>query len=125
MSDFLKPIPLYTTHGDAAAFLVYPYLYNPLGEWIGWVAPDGKVFSVYGVFVGNMTQDRRIVRKREMHDSEPRRTPPCPPLQLRVPANLPLAPQMAELSLNLIDVLDEDPERLSPPDSGELRSDLD
>jgi hypothetical protein len=125
MPDFSKPIPLYTTRGDAAAFLVYPYMFNSQGEWIGWVAPDAKVFSVHGFYVGNITQDRRIVRNRERREGEPRRTPPCVPPRLRVPAYVPLPPQMAELPQNVIDVLDDDPELLLPSDSGELRSDLD
>jgi hypothetical protein len=33
-------VPIYTSRGDAEAFLDYPYLHNRLGEWIGWVTTD-------------------------------------------------------------------------------------
>jgi hypothetical protein len=44
-----KPIPIYNSRGEAEAFLAFPYLFNRLGEWIGWVTPDQQVYSVLGV----------------------------------------------------------------------------
>ena len=37
-------IPVYTSRGDAEAFLVYPYLFNRLGEWSGWVTAERQVY---------------------------------------------------------------------------------
>src|SRR6266511_2009852 len=65
-------IPVYTTKGDAEAFLSYPYLFNHNGEWIGWVTPSREVYSVLGQYVGTLTSDPRIVRKRATNTLKPR-----------------------------------------------------
>jgi hypothetical protein len=118
-------IPLYTTHGNLGGYLIYPYLYSAAGEWIGWVTADRMVFSVHGHFAGALSPEMRIVRKREIGDSKPRRTPPPAPPSIRPPARMPLPPQMPELGVNMIDVLDEAPELLPVVDAGDLRDDLD
>lgn len=118
-------IPIYTTRGDAEAFLVYPYLYNRLAEWIGWVTADRQVYSIRGYFVGNLTAEPRIVRERFQSRLMPRKTPPVPPPHFSVPAGIPLAPLMGELRFGLIDVLLEKPEFLPTLDSGEQQQDLD
>ena len=43
-------VPVYNSHGDAEAYLDYPYLHNKMGEWIGWVTADRQVYSVLGFF---------------------------------------------------------------------------
>ncbi len=58
-------IPIYTSRGDAEAFLCYPYLFNRLGEWIGWVTSDKHVYSVLGIYVGELTTEPRILRKTD------------------------------------------------------------
>jgi hypothetical protein len=117
--------PIYTSHGDAEAFLVYPYLYNRQGEWIGWVTADRRVYSVLGQYVGDMTSDLRIVRERVTAILISRKDPPVCPPRLAVPATIPLAPLMGDLRFGLMDVLLEEPERLHTMDAGELRKDLD
>jgi hypothetical protein len=107
------------------AFLVFPYLFNRSGEWIGWVSPQRDVYSVMGYYVGSLTNDPRIVRKRAEDAFRPRLTCPPPPRRLITPANLPLAPLMSDLSHSLVDVLVEEPERLHTLDSGEFREDID
>ena len=118
-------IPIYTSQGDAEAFLLYPYIYNRLGEWIGWVTPQREVYSVMGYFVGTLTSDPRIVRHRSGDVDKPRLAPPPQPKRITTPAQVPLAPMMQELSYGLIDVLVEEPERLHTIDSGEMRQDMD
>jgi hypothetical protein len=120
-----KLIPIYTTSGDLGAYLVYPHIYNPIGEWIGYVTPDRDVYSVLGHYVGKLSNDPRILRKRSYDFSRPRQTPPPPQRRISVPATVPLAPMMAELSFSMIDVLDDEPERLSTIDFDELREDMD
>ncbi|MCC6299801.1 MAG: hypothetical protein IT314_10915 [Anaerolineales bacterium] len=117
-------IPIYTSQGDAEAFLQYPHLFNRLGEWIGWVTPQREIYSVMGYFVGTLTADPRIVRKRS-EEEKPRQNPPRPPGRITTPAQVPLAPMMQELTHSLIDVLAEEPERLHTLDSGEMREDMD
>lgn len=118
-------IPIYSSRGEAAAFLVFPYLFNRSGEWIGWVTPQRDVYSVMGYFVGTLTNDPRIVRKRAGNDNKSHLPPPPHPGKITTPAVVPLAPMMKELTLSLIDVLSEEPERLHTMDSGELREDMD
>ncbi|MBL8051318.1 MAG: hypothetical protein JNM46_08860 [Anaerolineales bacterium] len=118
-------IPIYTTKGDAEAFLQYPNLFNRNGEWIGFVTPKRDVYSVLGEYVGTLTNDPRIVRKRATSTLKPRLDPPAKPARIRLPVNIPLAPMMPELSHSVIDVLIDMPERLHTTDSGDSREDLD
>jgi hypothetical protein len=120
-----KLIPLYTTRGDAEAFLCYPYLLNRSGEWIGFVTPKREVYSVLGEYVGMLTDERRIVRKRATFTLKPRLTPPPPPPKISLPATVPLPSMMPDLPHSLIDVLLDAPERLHTLDSGEYRQDMD
>jgi hypothetical protein len=122
-----KPaIPIYTSKGDAEAFLAYPYLYNRSGEWIGWVTPKCDVYSVLGYYVGTLTNDPRILRRRVTTPLKPRLVPPPPPPKKVYPsATIPLAPLMSELTFSTVDVLLEEPELLHTLDYGELKEDLD
>lgn len=116
-------IPIYSSCGDAEAFLVFPYLFNRTGEWIGFVTPQREVFSVLGYYVGSLTNDPRIIRKRS-DEIRTRVKPPQAPAPLRVSAVIPLPRMMGDLTPEHIDVLQEEPERLHTLDSGELRQDL-
>jgi hypothetical protein len=118
-------IPVYTSKGDAEAFLAYPFLFNRNGEWIGWVTARREVYSVIGYYVGTLTNDPRILRKRATSTLKPRLQPPAPPKKIYPPATIPLAPMMSELAYSQIDVLLDEPERLHTLDAGEARQDLD
>ncbi len=118
-------IPIYTTKGDADAFLLYPFLYNRIGDWVGFVTLKKEVYSVMGYYVGTLTSDPRIVRKRSTGTLKPRLKPPPQPKKVYPPATVPLPPMMGDLSHSLIDVLLDEPERLHALDSGENRQDLD
>jgi hypothetical protein len=116
MSSTQPPlIPIYTSKGDAEAFLLYPYIFNRGGDWIGFVTPQREVYSVLGSFVGTLTTST----------FKPRLEPPPTPQRVRLPATVHLPPMMAELSYSVIDILLEAPERLHTVDSGESRQDLD
>jgi hypothetical protein len=125
ISPARKLIPIYTSRGEAAAFLAYPYIYGRNGDWIGWVTADQKVYSVHGHYVGIITKEPRILRKRESDYLEERVLPPSPPPPIRAPSQVPLAPLMKELSVSTIDVLDDAPDLMPPVDFGELRDDMD
>ena len=118
-------IPIYNSQGDVDAYLQYPYLFNRLGEWIGWVTRQREVYSVLGSYVGFLTNDPRIVRKRADDALKPRLKMPPSPGRIAIPATTPLAPMLSELTHALIDVLVEEPDRLHTLDSGELRDDID
>jgi len=118
-------IPVYTTKGDPEAFVAYPYLFNRNGEWVGWVTTQREVYSVLGYYVGTLTDEPRILRKRATNALKPRLKPPPAPKRVYPPATIPLAPLMRELTHSLVDVLLDEPERLHTLDIGELREDLD
>ena len=118
-------IPVFASNGEAEAFLVFPYLFNRSGEWIGWVTPKREVYSVMGNYVGTLTNDPRITRKRAEDETRSRLQPPPKPGGIAAPASVPLAPMMSDLPHSLIDVLLDDPDRLHTLDGGELREDMD
>jgi hypothetical protein len=124
MSQY-RMIPIYSSRGEVEAFLVFPYLFNRSGEWIGTVTAQREVYSVVGAYVGFLTNDPRIVRKRSEDAFRPRLKVSPPPGRLNAPATIPLAPLMSDLTHSLVDVLVEEPERLHTLDGGELREDLD
>jgi len=118
-------IPIYSSKGDADAFLEYPYLFNRNGDWIGFVTERREVYSVLGHYVGYLSSDPRILRKVATSSLKPRmQVPPPPAEKVYPPATIPLAPLMSELTASTVDVLLEEPERLHPLDAGELREDL-
>jgi hypothetical protein len=118
-------LPIYTSRGDLGAYLDYPNLYNYRGEWIGWVTGNREVYSVLGIFVGWLSDDPRILRKRAYDFSKPRLDPPATPPKIDVPASVPLPRMMPELTFSTVDVLEEEPEKLSPLHSHELKEDMD
>lgn len=120
-----RPIIIYASNGEPGALLVYPYIYNIQGEWVGWITPDREVYSLLGVYVGKLTNDPRIVRRRTMDETFPRRNIPENPPKLNPPATIPLAPLMSELPYELVDVLQDFPDELHTGDAGELREDMD
>lgn len=119
-----KIVPIYTSRGDAEAFLVFPYLFNRTGEWIGFVTPKREVYSVLGNYVGYLSNDTRITRKRSEDETKPRIQPPPKPGRLTTPPTVPLAPLMSDLPLSTIDILQDEPDRLHTMDGGELREDM-
>jgi hypothetical protein len=119
-----KLIPIYNSRGEIGALLSFPYIYNLSGEWIGWVTAERVVYSVHGHYVGTLTKDPRIVRKREVATTVQRRKPPAQPPAIRPPARLPLGPQLPELGTQMIDVLEDAPYLLPSIDFGELRDDI-
>jgi len=118
-------IPIYTTRGDVGGLLLYPYIFNRQGEWIGWVTNERKVYSVHGHYVGYLTNDPRILRRVSDSFDQPRRQSPPPPPPINYPPSVPLAPMLSELTQGIIDVIEEAPELMPPLDAGELREDLD
>jgi len=119
-----KIIPLYTSKGDAEVFLVFPYLFNRIGEWVGWVTSNKDVYSILGFYIGFISNDKRILCKRFNEERKPNLIPPLPPQRVFPPATIPLAPMMSELTYSTIDILLEEPEKLHTLDSGDLREDM-
>ena len=120
----LKIIPIYTSRGDAEAFLVFPFLFNRNGEWIGYISNQRDVFSVLGYYVGTITNDPRIIR-RKSEEPKPRMKPPKSPGVIRLSATIPLPKMMSDLTPEFYDVLQDDPDLLHALDAGDLRPDMD
>ena len=125
MSTKQKIIPIFTTAGDVEAIFAYPYLFNLRGEWVGFVTPQKEVYSVLGDYIGWLSSDPRILRKRTYNYDKPKLTPPPIPPRLTVGGTMRLPPMMAELPYDTIDILQEEPDRLHTLDSGELKEDMD
>jgi hypothetical protein len=104
--------------------MVFPFVFNTQGEWVGWVTPDRQVYDVDGLYVGWLTTDPRVLRRRTYDQPVPRKTPPVAPERIRPPATVPLPPMMADLPFENVDVLLEEPERLHTTDTGELKEDV-
>lgn len=119
-----RAVPIYTTRGDVEAFIVFPMIYNRLGEWVGFITKEGDVYSVRGDYVGWLSEDPRILRKRNYDYSKPHLQPPSPPPKRSGLGTTPLPPMMPELAYGTIDVLQDEPERLPTLDVGELRPDM-
>src|SRR4030042_4853409 len=102
MTTTKKLIAIYTTQGDVGAFLHYPFLFNRLGEWIGWVTPTRQVYSVHGHYVGQLSNEPRILRKYSSGYLKPRVAPPPRPDKIIPPPNIPLPPMMPEVPLGMI-----------------------
>jgi hypothetical protein len=117
------PMIIFTSRGDWGAFLIYPYLFNTSGEWIGWVTPQKEIFNLDGTYIGMISPDQRILRKKSLETVPPNREVPAPPPQPRIPAAIPLPPQMTELSYDQFDVLEDMPGTLHTMDSGEFKPD--
>jgi hypothetical protein len=126
MSGKTVPLPMiiFTSRGDWGAFLIYPYLFNPIGEWIGWATPQKEIFNLEGSYVGTISPDQRILRKRILDTHPPRREIPDAPFKPRIPASIPLPPRMAELRFDQVDILEDMPDLLHTMDSGEFKSDI-
>jgi hypothetical protein len=125
MNSLPRIIPIYTTRGDLGAYLVYPYILNRNGEWIGWITPDRLVYSVHGHYVGYLENGPRILRKISDGSNQPRRVPPSTPPKIQLPVTVPLAPLMPELMYGIVDVLEESPDSMPSIDVGELKEDMD
>jgi hypothetical protein len=113
----MKQQPIYTTRGDWAAMLVNDYyLYSPAGDWIGFLDLQKRVYSVRGEYVGWLSNDMRVLRKLDGTGNLGRRKGPPVQPRLKFAPSVPLAPLMAELSYDTIDVFEAMPERLDPFD---------
>jgi len=104
-----KPRFIWNTYGDWLLTLVHTNLLYFAGHWVGWLDGD-EVFTTDGEWVGKLSRDSRIIRKRSaIHPPLRNDVPPKPP-KPDLPGRPPLPPAFAELTFSEIDVMDEDPE---------------
>jgi hypothetical protein len=120
-----KIIPIYKSNGELGALMIYPYLFNTRGEWIGFITEKKEIYSVIGHYVGYLGGGPRILRKRTYNYDKSKLVPPRAPTNITRPATMPLASLMPELPFSVIDILEDEPQRLTTVDAGDLREDLD
>jgi hypothetical protein len=103
--------PIYRSDGVAVALVHRGHLYNADGDWLGFLR-GADVYDVTGSYLGYLSEDQRLLRKRNAPDRK-RIKPPetwMPRLQ-GVPAHLPLAPLFKQLGYGTIDVFEENPDK--------------
>ena len=106
-----KPEFIYNTSGDWMATAVGQHIFDSRGEYIGFME-NRAVYTRDGEWIGNLSKDGRILRKRAgkkppLHE-HPLAKPAVKPSNL--PGRAPLPPQNAEFGYDTVDVLEEDPE---------------
>ena len=118
-----KPFFIFDTYGDWLATKIGDYIYSSRGDYIGYV-DDGEVYKRDGEWVGRLSKDGRILRKRTERRRDFHPNPPKNPGKPeKLPPRAPLPPMMAELDYSTIDVLDEDPDTFKR--ISDLRPDMD
>ncbi len=106
-----KPEFIYDTHGDWQATRIEQYIFDGRGEYIGFL--EGRaVYTRDGEWVGDLSKDGRILRKRAGAKKPLNTNFPIKPTQKKsdLPGRAPLPQQMAEIGYDTIDVLEENPE---------------
>lgn len=118
-----KPVFIYDTPGDWHATKIGDAIYNTRGEYIGYLK-DGDVYKLDGEWLGELSKDGRILRKRTQRRRELDPNPPAkPPKPAKLPARAPLPPMTQELDYSIVDVLDEEPDIFKQ--ISDLRPDMD
>ncbi len=112
--DPSQPFFIFDTRGEWHATLLENCLWDARGDYVGFVRPPRyDVYSIDGRWIGNLTPDGRIIRKR-MLDKQPtlkiRKLTPARPRNL--PPRAPLPPLTADLGYHYVDVLEWDPDAL-------------
>jgi hypothetical protein len=103
--------PIYRSDGEWIAVYEGGHLFTIEGDWLGFVA-GRRVFSTAGEYLGFLSDDRRLLRRRHVDDDLPRRAVPPKPTQPEIPMSAPLAPLLRELPFHIIDVFEEEGDRL-------------
>ena len=107
-----QPFFIFDSRGEWHATLLNMCLWDAHGEYIGFVrGPEYDVYTAYGQWIGNLTADGRIVRKRTRDRQivlKIRKLPPPRPQNL--PPKAPLPPMSGDLGYHYIDVLEWEPD---------------
>jgi hypothetical protein len=118
----MEPLFIYSTAGDLEATRFGDYIFDLRGEWVAWT--DGsEVFTCDGEYVGFLSRDHRILRKRVKPSLPLRDDIPPYPGKPDLPARAPLPPMFAELSYSEVDMFEWDPDVFRR--TSDLRPDLD
>lgn len=74
--------PIYRWNGRYFGFIHSDRLFDANSKYLGWIDDNGKVWRHGGEYLGELVQDRYILRKTNMMKPMRRvpRTPPIPPI---------------------------------------------
>lgn len=103
--------PIYRSDGEWVAVYGEGHLFSAGGEWLGFVV-GRNVFDTAGNYLGFLSDDRRLLRRRRSADHPERHEPPERPARPQLPASVPLAPMMRVLPFHIVDVFEEEGDRL-------------
>lgn len=100
------------------------YLFNVDGEWIGFTVRR-DVYDTDGFYLGFLSDDKRLLRKRTRPTDKLHLEPPPRPERPKIPASMPLAPLLPFLPLALAEARTNKPavwELIPQTDLNSLRS---
>jgi len=100
---------IWNTYGDWLASEYQGYIWDLRGDWIGWVDENRDVYKLDGEWLGVLSKDGRVIRKRTDKRRDLAKVPPRPE-RPELPVRAPLPPPFSELTFSQIDVLEEDPQ---------------
>lgn len=103
-------IPIYRSDGEWVAVYEQGHLFTYDGEWLGFVV-GREAFDLSGEYIGFLSDDRRLLRLRNLPDDIPKRVAPLRPARPVIPTSFPLAPLLRVLPYQVIDVFEEFPDR--------------
>jgi hypothetical protein len=123
--DPSTPFFIFDTRGEWHATLIAGCLWDCRGDYVGFVRGENHdVYTAFGEWIGNLTKDGRIIRRRVLNERQTlfKDRPQRPQKPKNLPPRAPLPPLTGDLDYHYIDVLDWDPEVFkSVPD---MKSDL-
>lgn len=105
-------VPIYRSDGEWVAVFQNGNLFNVDREWIGFVV-GRDVYDTSGLYLGYLSNDKRLLRARSQPRKRDRKQPPPHPGRPDMPSNMPLAPMFPALPYQLIDLFEELPDKLS------------
>ena len=109
-ADSARPQFIRNTYGDWVATLIDRFIWDLRRTCVAWVDDDNEVWKIDGEWIGTLSRDMRIIRRRSERHRPFRHDLPSIPPAPDLPARAPLPPTFRELTFSEIDVLEEHPD---------------
>jgi hypothetical protein len=105
-----RPQFIRNTYGDWVGTLINRFIWDLRRTCVAWVDEDGEVWKIDGEWIGTLSPDGRIVRRRSDRHRPFRQSMPAVPPIPDLPGRAPLPPAFRELTFSEVDVLEEYPD---------------